>query len=107
MGLTYFCSKAAAVIAVSNAPPEQWARLTMFYLGGGFILVSLVHIAASVIETSIDGYPELSYLRLNKGDVKLIDEFSARRKRVVLRFLGGCLLTVVLGIAATRLERLL
>lgn len=105
--LTWFCSSAAGELAKLQAPPELWARLAMFYLGGGFILISLISVAASVIETSIDGYPELSYLRLNRGDNKLIEEFSERRKASAKRFIGACIVTVILGVISAKLEKLL
>ena len=105
--LTWFFWQAAAVLAQSKASPEQWARLGFLYVGGGFVFVSLVSTAASFIERAIDGYPELSYLKLNRGDTKLIQSFSDRRKGVIWRFVGGSLVSIALGILSSKLEKLL
>jgi hypothetical protein len=86
-------------------PPTVWARFLIVYIGGAFILMSLAHTTAELIEEAIDTYPELSYLKLNKGDEKLIAEASSARPRVVTRFVLGCIGSVVLGIIAAKLEK--
>lgn len=90
-----------------NAPATDWARLAILFFGGAFILTSLVSALGSYMERAIDSYPELSYLKLNKGDSNLIDEFVKKRKRVILKFLGACALTIALGVLSAKLERLL
>jgi hypothetical protein len=81
-------------------------RFIMIYITGLYLLVTAANFSAKLIENSIDKHIETSYININKGDVKLVDEFGKRKKWVVLEFIGGCLLTVVLGIAATKLAAL-
>ena len=83
------------------------ARLGLLFVGGGFILISLISTAASFVEHAIDGYPELSYLNLNRGDAKLIEAFSSRRSKVIWRFVIGSLVSTALGVLSSKLEKLL
>lgn len=46
------------------------------------------------------------YLKLNKGDEKLISKFSDRNKLTLWRFLVGCVLTLLLGVASSKLAGL-
>jgi hypothetical protein len=105
--ITWFCWQALAVLAQTNAPIEQWARLGLLFVGGGFIFVSLISAAASFIERAIVGYPELSYIKLNRGDVKLIEAFSNRRNGAIWRFVVGSLVSIILGILSSKIEKLL
>jgi hypothetical protein len=88
-----------------SSSPQTWARFLIIFGGGGFILGSLMLAAARMIENAIDNYPILSYLKLNKGDAKLIEEFAGRQKREWLKFIGGSVLAIVLGVLSSKLER--
>lgn len=105
--LMLFCWQGATILGQSNATPEQWARLALLYVGGGFVLISLISTAASFIENSIDAYPTLSYLKLNRGDTKLIEAFADRRRGVLFRFIGGSVGSIALGVLSSKLEKLL
>jgi hypothetical protein len=60
-----------------------------------------------MIEEVIDTYPTLSYMNLNQGDQKLIDDFQSRRTRATLKFLGSTAFTIVVAILSSKLEKLL
>jgi hypothetical protein len=61
----------------------------------------------SLIEEAIDSYPVLSYLKLNKGDINLIDEFAGRKRAVMFKLALSSVSTIALGIASAKVEKLL
>lgn len=60
-----------------------------------------------LIEEAIDSYPILSYLKLNKGDRNLIDEFGGQRRSVIVKLAISSISTIALGIVSAKLEKLL
>ena len=68
---------------------------------------SIISATGEMIEEAIDTYPTMSYLKLNKGDERLIEDFQGRRNRAVLKFVGGAILTVVLGVLSSKIEKIL
>jgi hypothetical protein len=59
------------------------------------------------MEEAIDSYPVLSYMKLNRGDANLIDEFDSRKRLVLFKFVASSVFAVALGIISSRLEKLL
>lgn len=53
------------------------------------------------LEISIDSYLALSYLNINKGDAKLISEFSGRNRSSIIWSVLGVLGTIGVGIATS------
>ncbi len=90
-----------------SSTPEAWARFLILYSSSSFVLLSLISATGEMIEEAIDTYPTLSYLKLNKGDEKLIEEFRGRRNRTVLKFVGGAILSVALGVLSSKIEKML
>ncbi len=86
-----------------ESDPSFLFRFIAIYVTGLYLLVSAANAAAKLIENSIDRHTEVSYINLNKGDAKLVEEFEKRKKWVVLEFIGGCLLSVALGVASSKL----
>jgi len=106
-GLTMMFALRAIPELVSIAPAiaELWARFFIVYSGGAYLLITFMGVIGGVIEESIDSYPVLSYLKLNKGDEKLIATFNKRRERVVLKFIGSSFVVIVLGIISAKLDK--
>lgn len=86
---------------------DRGARFLVIYSVATYILISLAGAAGNMIEEAIDSYPVLSYLKLNRGDANLIDEFQGRKTKVILQFIGGAVLSIVLGIVSSKLEKLI
>lgn len=53
------------------------------------------------LEDSIDSYLPMSYLNINKGDAKLISDFSGRNKSSLLWSIFGLLGTIFIGLATS------
>ena len=77
------------------------------YMGASYVLLAVAQAAGRMIEQAIDTYPTLSYLKLNKGDERMISEFQGRARGALLKLAGGAVLTVILGIISAKLEKLL
>jgi hypothetical protein len=108
-GLTMMFALRAIPELVSSAPAmaEMWARFFIIYSGGAYLLITFMGAIGGVIEESIDSYPVLSYLKLNKGDEKLIAEFTKRSERAVLKFIGSSFVVIILGIISAKLDKLI
>lgn len=87
--------------------PEKGARFLVIYSASIYIILSLTSAAGEMIENAIDSYPILSYLKLNRGDSNLIDEFKTRKAKVIFQFIGGCVIAIILGIISSKLEKLI
>lgn len=104
--LIYFCLKAYTDF-VSDGLPGDWGRFFIVF-GAAFYFVTSISISAGrLIEKSLDGIHQISYLKLNKGDEKLINKFSDRNKSTFWRFMGGCVLTLLLGVVSSKLSGLI
>lgn len=88
-----------------SAGVENAARFGVIYVSGTIIMFGFMGIAGQIIENAIDSFPLLSYLKLNRGDSKLIEEFQGKRRGVIWQFLRGSALVVILGIISAKLER--
>ena len=103
--VVFFAIQAIPLYFQPRTNPETWARFFVVYNGGAYILISLVSMTASYIEHAIDTFPELSYLNLNKGDEKLIDEAKQEKPKAYFRLLIGSIGSVMLGILSAKLEK--
>lgn len=86
---------------------ENGARFFVIYSAATYILVLLSRGAGEMIEDAIDGYPVLSYLKLNRGDANLINEFQGRKTKVILQFIGGTIFSIILGVVSSKIEKLI
>jgi len=105
--IIFFSLKAVPDVFVKHALPELWARFFIIFFGSFYLLTNLMGISGRMIENAIDGHLLLSYLKLNKGDNKIIEESGRRNRFVFLKFFMGCVLTVVLGYISSKLANLI
>lgn len=102
-----FALQAIPEIFGPSTSPAIAARFTVIFIGGSYILLTLVRRAAKLVEEAIDSFPELSYLKLNKGDEKLIAEAASEKPRALVRLMFGSLGAIALGIISAKLEKLM
>lgn len=105
--ISWFAFQSVPTYFTASTQPDTWARFFVIYAGGALILVPLMGVIGGLIEEAIDSYPVLSYLKLNKGDVKLIEEFGDRKRSVILKLSVSSLFSIALGIISAKLEKLL
>ena len=99
----YFCLNSIPEFFQKSSVPEVWARYISIFGIGFYILVQTTYLAGKIIEQSIDNISQLSYLKLNKGDEKLINDFSSKNRGTLRKFIFGCIITVSLGIISSKL----
>lgn len=107
MLLAYFSLQAVPEFFNTSVTVNKWARFLIIYSAAMYILLSITQFAGEVIENAIDTYPVLSYLKLNRGDIKLIDEFQGKKKMAILKFITGCVLTIILSIISSKLNKII
>src|SRR5690606_28110116 len=97
-------------IGDSQLPPfdtTDIAKLFSVFLVGLYLLVTFAGFAGRLIVNSIDRYMPTSYVNLNRGYAKLISELNGGKKGRWIEFFGGSILTVILGIASSKLATLI
>jgi hypothetical protein len=104
--ITWFAWAATPSFFSDNFVNETWTRFFVIYTGCAYILVSLAGSVGRLLERSIDNYPILSYLKLNKGDEKAIREFGLNRKKTLVKFLLSTLGMIVIGVISSKLSML-
>ena len=105
--LGFFATQAIPLFISATSSPQISAKFFVLYSSAMIVILTLSRAAGDLVEDAIDSYPVLSYLKLNKGDDKLIEEFRGRKTMTILQFLGGCLLAVALNIISSKLEKLM
>jgi len=105
--ISWFAFQSVPTYFTASMQPDVWARFFVVYAGGALILVPLMGTIGSLIEEAVDSYPVLSYLKLNKGDINLIEEFAGRKRVVIFKLALSSVSTIALGIVSAKLEKLL
>jgi len=79
-------------------------RLIVLYGASFYFVIVLSGVIGKVAEGIVDNIYVLSYLKINKGDSKLIEKFSSRNRKTWVKsiFTGG--LTVLLGILSSKIS---
>lgn len=102
-----FALQSIPAIMPAAATPATAARFMVVFAGGSYILLKLIRMTGDLIEATIDNFPEISYLNLNKGDVKLISEAESNKPMALLRIAIGAAGSIALGIISSKLEKLM
>jgi hypothetical protein len=76
-------------------------RFLVIYASIFYIISSLAELCLKKLELSIDSYLAISYLKINKGDNKLIKEFKSRNTSSIFWSVLGILGTVGVGMCAS------
>lgn len=105
--ISYFAYHAVPGIIADGVASATWARFAIIFSGGSYITMRLTKICTRLIEKAIDNFPELSYIKLNRADEKIVE--SARKSRPIawLRLAYGVIGTIFLGIISSKLEKLI
>lgn len=105
--ISYFAYQAIPDVIVNGSPPATWARFAIIFVGGAYITLRLVKQCAQMTEKAIDTFPELSYVKLNRGDELLVASARDSKPMAWLRLAASVISTVALGIIASKLEKLI
>ncbi len=66
-----------------------------------FVFYRIGHALGRIVEDALDEYQEISYIKLTKGDEKLIEKVKKKNKRKLLMGCIASILTVLLGILSS------
>lgn len=103
----YFALEQVGNYFSDGAGSEKAARFFIVYSAAAFILITLAKLAGRSLEITIDCFPITSYLILNNGDRKMVEDFNKKKRAVIKKFIISCFVTVFLGVMASKIERLI
>ncbi|MCW0319933.1 hypothetical protein [Pantoea dispersa] len=86
---------------------EDKAHFFMLFFAAFFMIPEVARMIGSNIERAIDNYVPPSYLLLNKGDERLLDDYKRRNKKNVRNAILNAIIAIILGIASSRIDKLL
>lgn len=105
--LSYFALGSIPDFFGGGVEPVKYARYMVIYGSSAYFTIVLGTMFGRFMEKAIDSYPVLSYVKLNKGDEKLITKFNSGLGRVIFKCLLGAALTIILGVISCKLDRLI
>lgn len=81
--------------------PDSIVKFLIIYSSLFVIVGGISEIFLRKLELSIDSYLPIYYLNINKGDAKLISDFSGRNKSSIIWSILGLLGTIIIGLATS------
>lgn len=105
--ISYFALKAAPALITNESAPIAWVQFLIFYATSAYVLISIGVTVGAKIESTVDNFPVLSYLKLNKGDERLVSDFQRRRNGAIAKLCWNTLAAVAIGILSAKLEKFL
>lgn len=98
----YYVFKLVPVYVPSSDPDfEVLAKFTILGSLAIFILFRLGFFLGRRVENALDDFYPLSYIRLNRGDERVIADARRSKTRQILRIVWGAVGTIGLGVATT------
>jgi len=88
----------ASAIDTQQLSSDMTLKFLVIYASFFVIIGTVADTLLGKVETSIDSYLALSYLNLNKGDAKLVKQFSTRNKKSLAWSALGLIGTCVIGL---------
>ena len=107
VAISYFAYQAVPGIVAEGGVPATWAKFAIIFAGGSFITIRLVTKLARLVEKAIDTFPELSYVKLNRGDERVVEAARKLKPMAWLRLAWGVIGTIVLGVISSKLDKLI
>jgi hypothetical protein len=91
----------ANAIGGAQIPSDQILKFLVVYASIFVIVGGVSETILRKLELSIDSYLAMSYLNINKGDAKIISEFSDRNKSSVKWSIISLIATIAIGLATS------
>ncbi|MBQ4829818.1 hypothetical protein J8L84_11080 [Alteromonas sp. MMG017] len=88
----------ASAIDTQQISSDLTLKFLVIYASTFVIIGNLADTLLSKVESAIDSYLAMSYLKLNKGDAKLVTEFSQRNKKSLIWSGLGVTGTLLIGL---------
>ncbi|MBM4928251.1 hypothetical protein HYO35_22125 [Vibrio parahaemolyticus] len=88
-------------IDIGSMQSDEMVQFIVLYGSVFFVISSLSELCFRKLEHAIDSYLALSYLKINKGDGKLIKSFKDRNKKSILWSIWGIIGGLCMGLASS------
>lgn len=75
-------------------------KFIVLYSSIFLVVIALSEMALKMLENAIDSYLSLSYININKGDLKLINNFRGRNKKSIIKSIFGVVSTIVIAVSS-------
>ena len=82
---------------------QSWGRFFVISFVSFFFIIKAASLVGSFIEKYIDSFYQDSYLRLTRGDEKLIERSKARKRGIAIRIIFQVCFTIILGAIGSKL----
>ncbi len=103
--ISYFAYHAIPGIVAVEPTAATWARFSIVFIGGGYIVLHIAKKLAVWLEQAIDSFPELSYVHLNRGDELLVESAKKLKPLAWIRLALNVASTIALGVISAKLEK--
>jgi len=105
--ILFYTYQSISIYINDSSTVETIGKFTVLSFGIFFIVPSIARFLGGNIERAIDTYVAPSYVKINKGDERLYDEYKVRNNKSLAKSILNIGVTVALGIVSSRLDKLL
>lgn len=99
--ITYFFIKNVPAILNVNSSYFEILQYGMLFFASFMLTSKIATFLGGAIESSIDRYTPLSYLLLNKGDERVIEDYKREKSGNIWSFAASIISTVFLGVVSS------
>ncbi|WP_256844286.1 MULTISPECIES: hypothetical protein [unclassified Pantoea] len=104
--ILFYTYQSISLYVSESSTIETISRFMIISFGAFFIIPSIARSFGGNIERAIDNYVAPSYVILNKGDERLYEEYKDRNRKSLVKSAINILITIMLGIVSSRLDKL-
>lgn len=91
------------VETLSDSFSKAWGRFFIIAFASFLLIIKTANLLGNVIEKYIDSFYQDSYLRLTRGDEKLIERSKSRKRGIFIKIILQILFTIFLGVISSKL----
>lgn len=99
--ITYFFIKKAPVVLNDNSPYLDVLQYGILFFASFMLTSKIATFLGGSLESAIDSYTPTSYLLINKGDERIIEDYKAEKTSNVLHVFFSVLSTIFLGVVSS------
>lgn len=99
--ITYFFMKNVPVVLTPNSNYLEVLQYGILFFASFMLTSKIATFLGGAIESSIDRYTPLSYLLLNKGDERVVEDYKKEKSGNIWAFMFSVLSTLALGVASS------
>lgn len=105
--VAYYAFEAARDLDLTTQTSIDILQFGIVYIAGFHLLKQLAFSSFRLLESSIDSFVDVSYIKLNKGDGNLIGEIKSKNKAAILKASISGIWVIALGVISSKLSLLI